>query len=505
MPTPEPATSSTHADPAAADGSGHGERANGGPPGFDDTSSISIVHLIRFLRRQALLIVALAILGAVVTAAIVAFLLPDRFEASTTLVVVPVTFQSALKPTILPVQGYQRLLESDAVIGETVRHLVAAGDLAKDRHLRLGRDMASRIFVSRRAEEHALAPIIEVVGYGRTAEQAAAIANAWAEVFLERAWLLLSTSLSPTLDLIEREYLLQQKNLAALEQRRTAVADDYAERIDRLALASDHQRIAAEKNTEDLLASFQQETRQVMVAALREASRPEGSATTGAPEPAVEQTLSEMAALRTQLAQTPRFIILEKAITDETLWQAFALHQAQDLSLQSILGRTLLSQEINTVYDELTLRLSQLETGLQTLSSAQRQRVQQVSTKLEALQLQRAAQLAKLIAGRALIASDLERKAARDEAALRRAQADELNGLDRNIQYQQALFSKLASNYNEVVLARAEQSGRDILLAAPAIAPGKQEKRLLLKALVGAFLGGLFGLLAGVVREVGSH
>lgn len=474
---------------------------------FDEgATAVSVVQVVRFLRRQALLILATALVGALAIAVVVVFVLPDRFEASTTLVVVPLTFKSELMPSILPVQGYQRLLESDGIIGETTQRLIADGAIAPGRRLRIGRDLTSRIFVSRRAEERTLAPIIEAVAFASSAEQAAAIANGWAAVFLENAKRLSKSSLSPTLALIESEFKRERANLESLEQQRAEVANEYSERVDLLAQSWDRKRVEAEKATEDKLTQYHKETRLAMEQVVQEVASGEPSVAESvlAPDTPLGHRLSQLMVLRTQLAQTPRFHVLETAINEDTLWQAFALHQAQKLDLQSALGRTLLSQEVNVVHDELTLRLSQLETDLEEISPAERQWVRRASAGLEDLQRARAAELAKLLSDRALVASDLKRQGAREIAVLRREQANALGQLERDVRHKQVLFDKLASNFNEVILARAEQGGQDILRAASAVAPGKPQKQLLVKLLVGAFLGGLLGLFLGVVREIGG-
>jgi uncharacterized protein involved in exopolysaccharide biosynthesis len=169
--------------------------------------------------------------------------------------------------------------------------------------------------------------------------------------------------------------------------------------------------------------------------------------------------------------------------------------------LEPALNQTLRDEQVNPVYDELTLRLSALEMDRPSLSAAERQKFQAFTAALEAVQSERNTGLLKLISDRMLAVEDMERQRALEVEALRRERDLVTNRLRRDISSQSDLYRKLADNYNEVTLAKAEQSGLDVRMGAPAVAPRRQERQIALKGLVAAVLGGIFGLLGAGVRE----
>ena len=190
----------------------------------------NLADVVAFVRRHLLLICGLPLAAGVVTGVAMLLAVPRSYEASATLVVVPPKFSSDLKPSTLTVQGYQKLLESDAAIAEAKRRLVEKGVLKADDPLRLNRELESRIFVSRRADELSLAPMLQAVARGASPAKAAAIANTWAEVFLERTKSLIAGSTSSTVQFIDEPYPRVRAELANLEDERVTANDTYQKR-----------------------------------------------------------------------------------------------------------------------------------------------------------------------------------------------------------------------------------------------------------------------------------
>lgn len=462
----------------------------------------TLAAAVSFIRRNALLVFGCAGIAAVATAVALSFFIQPSYEAAATLVVAPPTFKSELKPPALSVQGYQRILESDAVIAETLHRLVTDGVLGAGEDLRLGRDLKTRIFVSRRAEETALAPVIEAVGYGQTADRAAAIANTWSAVFLERTRSLLMDNVTPTLKLIEDQYHSEREKLKDLNRDRRGVATQYQERLDALATRWDGKLVEARKKTEDLVASFQTDTRQALQARVDQ-----GRPTEGVTDPELakemDRTILKILSLRILLAQAPRFLVLEKAVSDDVLWQAIAFSRTQGFDLSPILTQRLVTQEVNPIYDDLLLRLNDAEQELENQAPPHQEKIEALSDELAKLQIERQAGLAKLIAGRDLEVKTLERQRRRELEALQQERNSALAALDQDIGNQEDLYSKLASSFNEVTLARASNGAQDVRLATPAVAPSAPDRRLLLKTLIAASMGALVGLFFALVRDFG--
>jgi len=179
---------------------------------------LQLTDIVAFFARHWKLIFGLPAAVGVVALAVGLFLLPPRYEATATILVVPPTFTSELRPPTLTVQGYQRVLESQTVIEETRQHLVKKGVLSPTDRLELGTGLRTRIFVSRRAESSVLAPVIEAVARAHVPEDASEIVNAWVQEFMQHA----SRLTGNTMDSSVKVVLLMDRNfLSGVEPRFT--------------------------------------------------------------------------------------------------------------------------------------------------------------------------------------------------------------------------------------------------------------------------------------------
>lgn len=506
-----------------------------------DRELLALRETVRFFRRHWLLVLGFA-LGCLAIVLLFVVLTPRTYEAAATLVVIPPRFSSELKPRPLSVQGYQRLLESDGVVTETRRELMEDGTLVDGDSLRVGVELVSRIFVSRRAEETALAPVIEAIGRAASPEAAASVANTWARIFLDRSRDLTAGSVQPTIEFIETQFQAARRELEILSGEYLETADDYQRRIDgaegrwdRTLDATrsrwDRELVGFQKDSEDLVAEYQTTTRQDFEAfgarvGLIEPGREGAPPTAGEEgEVGVETApravdggalvvLDKMMSLRIQLAQTPQFLVLEKAMSDDALWQMMALGQSEHLDLQDLPLRNLLTQEVNPVFSELMLRLSEIELQMALLNPETRDWVRRVSAGLERLQRQRSAGLSKLFADRAteldvleeqkrLELDELRRKMDQELASLQRQRDARLGELDRDLVHARDLFDELASNYNEADLARATEDMEDVRLGSPAVPSLQPVDRLLpLKAFAALILGSILGTAVALGREL---
>lgn len=494
--------------------------------GIFDEDVPSLADLVRFFARQWWVMAGCALAVGLAVFGFFAFVLPDHYEASATLVVVPPRFSSDLKPEALTVQGYQRLLESDAVIGETVRRLIEQGVLHEGQGLTLGEQLSSRIFVSRRSEATSLAPVIEAQGRSRDPDVAATIANTWSEVFLDRLGALISGSVLPSLEFINERYTVQLKEVEGLEQQHVAVADDFDSRygelmrrwdgkIEDLKALWEGKAVAYRQETEAKTAAYQAQTRTVFQDLVRqqgttELDQVEAPETTG-----VHEILQQVITLRTHLAQTSPVVVLEKSISDDALWLSLAAN-VDEGPLPSGSDFGLRTQESNPLYSELSLRLSEAETRLDSRvgNSEVRLRIASLLSRLEALQrerssglsglrLERAAGLAEIRRRAEMALDDAERQRTREANDLERRRAAALAELNRELEHAKSLFDELASNYNQATLARESQDLEDVRLGSPAVPPlSPVPPRLMLKSLVGFLTGAFLGLLLAVMREV---
>jgi capsular polysaccharide biosynthesis protein len=489
--------------------------------------------VVAFFRRNLRLIAATSLGMAVVTAVVVLLILPRTYEASVTLVIVPPKFSSELKPQTLTIQSYQKILESDAVLAETRRRLAEKGYFPKPKRFKIGEDLETRIFVSRRAEELTLAPILQAVAQSETAEQAAAIANTWAEVFLARTRDLVVGSTSPTVQFIDAQYPKAREKTAALEDQRVLTANAFQRRYDDATTSWDARISALKNETADMVAVYRSETRRLteefrstrnletrklQLDAIRKAysELQSGQAQVSAQ---LQEKQLQLDATRRQFNAIPQFITLQKAITDDALWRLVANGEDKQPDWKALQGHSLMTEELNPVHTELARRLSQLESDVNALTPRAAQlaeRLAEISKEtsnmdvsvsadeagLEQLNQERDAGLARLREDRSNRLSGLTRQRQNELDAIKREWDTKLGQLDRDIAQERELLSELAKNYNQATLARGQQDFEDVRLGAAAVVPDTQLPRLgALKTLLGLVIGGLLGTGAALVRE----
>ena len=225
---------------------------------------MSLDDAVRFLRsawKQGLI-------GAILVGGITGGVLlsqPRTWESTASLMVSPPAFASELKQVALTIPGYQRLLESAAMVEETKARLMAKGLMNPDETLEIGKQLEVRIFT---AKDLVLAPLIECRGRGASAEIAAAIADTWVAVFFERTKALMSGNAAPTLLLIENQYKENRDNLTKLENERLTIFSACKKQYLEAQTTSNNQITAYRNETIAMTAAHQSETDR-LIAALR--------------------------------------------------------------------------------------------------------------------------------------------------------------------------------------------------------------------------------------------
>ena len=447
-------------------------------------------------RRWRLLGASLA--GAVLALALVFFLVPVRYTASSTLFILPSSFSSHLRPKTLSIQGYLRLLESDAVVAEAQDRLRARAVLGENEILereqglfRRGQAISSEIIVSRRDEEKSLASLLILRGSSESAEGAAAIVNAWAEVFVEETSQLVARAVDPVIGLVREQESLAVDDLDLLESKLLEETTDFQARMSELERSWKQKLLAFDRKTEDLRAKYQIETRNGFVAKLDDFRQNAGMA--------VESTssLGKLVALRLLMAQTLEVSLLSRSLNDEALWDNL-LQPTGDNS--KLLNTRLVSEEINPVYQQLATGIAELEQEVSSLEAATapqlRPKIAAFASAVESLQRTRNAGLDKLIKSRLaerllmVYAYRSEQDVVRTEWRLRSEQ------LSSRLFTQRAFANRLAKEGLEAQIATAEQRIQDIILGSSARPPGRADSR----PFRGAAATGLFlGLMAALL------
>jgi uncharacterized protein involved in exopolysaccharide biosynthesis len=414
--------------------------------------------------------------------------------------------------------------------------LVQEGVLTPGAELRVGFNLKSEIFVSRRAEERELAPLLKAKASWSDPEIAAAVASTWAQVFLERTGDLVRGSTSPTVAFLEEQYPISRARLAESEDDRVETANHYQERLDTTFTNWDRRitdfknqltKSAAEYEAEayEMIEKHIAETNLETVAKQLEALRTtfsELQQEQASVESRVEQRELELEAGRAQLAQTQRYLDLNKAITDDALWQAVTESGEDSVDWEKVRERTLVTQVVNPVYSNLAATVAEIEMELRALQPRSRQleeRLERLASQLQQLELdyrtyeaererlvqERDADLEVLRESGIYQVGVMERDRNRVVQAIIRERDARLAQLDRDINQQKALHGDLGENYNQALVAKAQTDVEDVRLGAPAVPPERPvPSHLGLSLLLGAVLGTTLGIAVGLVRDVGQ-
>jgi len=478
-------------------------------------TTVALPEILLFLSRRWLPIVCVSVAVGLSAFLLLTLGLSERFRATATLVVAPPPFSSELSPEPLPLRGFQRLLESDSVLAQTSKRLAETVGFDAGEPLKLGSDLESRIFVSRGSNDRVLAPVIEVVAYGRTPERAASKANVWAQAFLDTLEGLVDATKRDTIEVIEEQYGKVRRQLEELEDLRVSTEREYQNRLDALTRKWDEELLSMRQETEDLVARQQTESH----ASMRELATeyglvtPADVSTTPAdgdprsptvPGGGLRTVLSQVLLIRIRLAQTPSLLTLEKAISDEALWYAMTLVDAKVFELQPLWNRSLVTQEPNPVHTELTLRLADLESRLEEHADEWPSgSFHTMIAELERVQRERSADLAKLLAARHQAVSEAQRVKRTELATLSDQKDVALDRIGRDIANQKERFELMSRKLSQGELARAEQALKDVRLGSPAVAPTRPEPdHALVVTVTGTFAGGFLGLLLALALDL---
>ena len=502
-----------------------------------EEDEITILDALRFLRRSWKIIIGMAVGLGLATGLTLWYFVPYKWEASATLMVMSSRFTSGLRPPTLTVQGYQKLLESDAVVSEAKDRLIKRGVLGENGRLRVGGNLKTLIFVSRRSEETSLAPMVQPVAYGKTAEQAASIVNAWVEVFLERVRQINEGTTAATVKFIEEQYPQVRDTLVKGENERATAEKDFqrgynaatskwnqkitdfkSERAEKINnYHADTRRFVDEFRSQKNLSTRRARLR-AMQAAFGEMQDEQSKVNT-----TLKQRVLELEAARKELEETPIHITLYKAITDDALWRKMTAENGRQPDWENLKEQGLATQEINPVYVELSSRTSRVAMEVNALKPRSTQLVEELNrmvgeireleivlssaeSSLEKLERDRNSGLVKLEEGLQNHLEELLRSKEEELGAIQ-VEWETRNGqLTRDILNFRKLFEDLASKYNQALLAKAEQDLEEISLGSPAVAPDfPVSRRILVKALVAAILGGLLGFCIALLRDVGGN
>ena len=179
----------------------------------------------------------------------------------------------------------------------------------------------------------------------------------------------------------------------------------------------------------------------------------------------------------------------------------------------------LVTEQINPEYSELRGRMAQVEMDVNALTpraaqlsedlraqagdiSTLEKEFRSTNSDLEKLQREREAGFSRLLEDRSTTLAVLGRTRQQELDALRRGCEAQLARLDRDVGQRKDLFVDLAKQFNQAVLAKAQQDVEDVRLGSPATPPETPQPRGAAKAaLLASIVGGILGLGVALVRQ----
>jgi len=502
------------------------------PPLTEERYEIRSAELTSWLKRHGVLIVVCAVLGAVAVSIYTARSVTDTFRASAILAIIPPKESSDLLPSTLTIQGFQELLESDAVVAATEARLVEAGDLSEGDHLSPDQ-LTSRIFVSQRREDTLLAPMIRLEARSPSAERAQAIVSTWASVFLKNAHDLMFGTISTTSQFVQTQYPEVRDRLGEIEKEHARTADeldrrraDAATRWDReLSEARSEaarQTALYDAETDRLIAAFRAEhqlaSRQGELDSLRGVLKDHQKerAQLGARLASLE---SEVHQLDNQVAEIAPVMSLARSIDADVLAAALAGRDKGAGSLDALKDLKLSTEVQNPVFNQLAAEAARRTTDLGVLRPREEQLAGQIESEtarvgrleqglaedeaaLTKLRAERSAGATALNEKRKVIEQSLATERDTELALIDRERERRLAPLERQIEQEHGLFDQLSAKYNDTLLAKGEEQIDVIRLAAPAVLPRAPLPRGQGGgAALGLFLGCVAGLVLAAVRD----
>lgn len=520
--------------------------ADSGPKHPEEQTAF-LADVVSFLRRNFLLILIPPFCFAAVAAYFVLTSGGRSYEASAILVIVPPKLSTDPNPQSLTALGYQTILESDAIIAETARRLDAKGLLQPGSNSKI-LDLHSEIFQTNRWDSSATAPMIKAIASGSSAAEAAAIVNTWTEVFVDRVHEIMAGNTSATVQFIDTQFPRSRSDLAQLEDQRTTAAgalqrqeNEVAGRWDvQLAAFSrdtDTLLLTAEKESLDLVAAYNQGTRQAAETyqngtqrllgefkvdrkldirraelAANQAALKDFQAELAGLDSELENKTTQLLSTRDQIAATPRYNSVRKTVTDDVLWQSIARENSPESGLKDFQNKSLVAEAINPVWEALNSRLADLEIRVNTLKSRREQLLSRIteteklvtglgaaSTLIErelaelersrgnglaGINEERAVGLTKLQDERKLTVANLKRDRDTQFAALTRTSKEEIDSaarlrqmqldrLGRELTQQRDFIEQLGKTFNAASLAKIVQNTEDVRIGTPAVPPDR--------------------------------
>lgn len=190
---------------------------------IQNTQPISLASYLAVIKKRRRIIIYGTLFCAAV-ATIISFLIPKVYEARASLLIMPPRFQTELKPVTFSPPTYQSWLESK----EFAKKIIEKLNLKKITVEELQRNMQTKLVIEERGiNQKSFAPIIHLIVRADSPKKAAAIANTWAELFLEANRKLSGRETESSYDFLTSQYTIATANLADAEEKLRLAKDKW--------------------------------------------------------------------------------------------------------------------------------------------------------------------------------------------------------------------------------------------------------------------------------------
>jgi capsular polysaccharide biosynthesis protein len=461
----------------------------GGPP-----SEIGLREIRTLLASNRLLIASCALAAGLLAAVVLVAFVPTLYVANAKLLATPLDEGDGRDTT--GVGLYLDLATSDGVVERAAARLVTDGVLSADALLRIGHEIDAVEPERPRGAASNEPAFLDLLARHRDATTAATIANVWAAAVVEEAQELFRGTAAGSERLLEAQLEPTNVEIESAGHEFAQRLDELGKREEEATIGWDRRLSAARKSAEEAVASFNSGTRQLMEEAVNRLPSGPDSVGNG-----LRSRLQEILAVRSQLARTPRVLTLEKSASDDALSEMLA----EGMPMGSLDG-SLVTQEINPLHDQLTLRLLRLESELKSTGVGSTSRIDDLLVELERIQLERSASLKALEERNRLEQRVLQLRRGRAIEALRLEESRLRASYERKLKQLDGLADELSGRLGRSVVSRVLDDVEVVKLAVPASAPQlPMPKQLIVKLAIAVFLGGLLGLMIALFRSADAR
>jgi uncharacterized protein involved in exopolysaccharide biosynthesis len=404
-----------------------------------------LLQLISLLKKKFILLGGGALFCGIL-AAVISLTLPEVYEAQSTLLIMPQKFQEDIQQqqqSYTPIT-YQNLLMTKDMAKQIIDRL----KLKNMKIEQLLESLKTEVVMEERGlNQRSYSPIIKLIARGKTPQQAALIANTWAELFVEQNGMLTSreselsydfltsqftqtttalqeaeaqmkqfrdtsklemvksemnnklaklesyrgtfTDLKYELDTKTAQLTQLKKKISAQEEngawigiiRADNPAEEFSQQTARLAKipldssslflrnevleakwnfisAQENLRMFLENNKIEMIRNMFQQRNKELVDAQIELAKDDVR---------LVSLDSSLRVLQGQLAKIDKYIVLKKGMTDEALWNKYAMETSSSKENDDMARMKIETQEINPVYQGMVKQIVDLEVEFNTL------------------------------------------------------------------------------------------------------------------------------------------